>query len=410
VIAERCRRWWAFRRNLMGGLFGHTLSGPPMNRWRHILHELRQQAEPAPTAEDLIEEGDRGNAAEAAPGNGDRERPELAEMECDMGDVEYDAREFASAELHFRKALEYDIDNPRALRGLGSALQEQGKDSEAVYFYLRFLEHDESDASVLQNVGAALHNSGDYQEALRYYVKAAELDPGNSVLEENQGRALSALGETEPAISKLRLAAQLDPHNATAQILLATLLQAEGRLEEALVVFEEFESALEFDPENGDARLDAVFFLEQLGRYAPALAHAEQAAKVFQERDDQAGLARAYWGLGWLYYRIDQLDRAIEVSEKAVELDPSLLGPRFNRALALLLQGRVQEARNGYEEGMGFVSLASDLKSQAIEDLENVLDKRPDLPGGADILRGLQSKYDEMRANRRPLQVPVSPS
>ena len=78
---------------------------------------------------------------------------------------------------------------------------------------------------------------------------------------------------------------------------------------------------------------------------------------------------------------------------EALKLNPDLAPVHFNRGLALLQLGRAEEARQQYEGGIARLAQVADLKSHAIDDLRDALDKSPKLVGGAKILAMLEDKY-----------------
>lgn len=62
------------------------------------------------------------------------------------------------------------------------------------------------------------------------------------------------------------------------------------------------------------------------------------------------------WSLGWIYYLQGKYDDAIRVDTHIEEIDPTVIGPRLNRALALLVQGKYDESELMYNTAIAKVA------------------------------------------------------
>src|ERR1039458_5305119 len=118
-------------------------------------------------------------------------QPDDAELHSALGQVYYEHSQPAEAEQQFRKALDCNYGNLRALKGLGILLQEQGGFSEAMYLYLRYLELEPKDAPVCYNLGLVFHNLGNYEKANEYYERAEKEDPEDLLTRKNRAIVLA---------------------------------------------------------------------------------------------------------------------------------------------------------------------------------------------------------------------------
>ena len=94
-------------------------------------------------------------------------RPHDGNLHCSLGQVYLEQARTDEAEKEFRKALDYEYQNMRALKGLGVVLQEKDDLSGAMYLYLRYLELDPKDAFVCLNLGVVFHDLGNYEKAVQ---------------------------------------------------------------------------------------------------------------------------------------------------------------------------------------------------------------------------------------------------
>jgi tetratricopeptide (TPR) repeat protein len=273
---------------------------------------------------------------------------------------------------------------------LGLVLQEKGDLSGAMYFYLRYLESDPKDAFVCLNLGVVFHNLGNYDKAVQYYGRAEKEEPDDPLIRKNHALALLALGRVEEASATLLRAREVAPQDAEVDRILGSAFDSGG---ETVRVLEFYESAIRKDPNDHEAHLQSAILLSRRGQYQEAVKRAEAVAHLFREANNHEGAAEACWEIGWDYYMLGDWTKSLQASTEALKLNPDLAPVRFNRGLTLLQLGRPEEARKQYEEGIARLAQTADLKSYAIDDLRDALDKSPNLVGGAKILAMLEDKY-----------------
>ena len=86
-----------------------------------------------------------------------------------------------------------------------------------------------------------------------------------------------------------------------------------------------------------------------------------------------------YWtNLGWSYYLLGLLAQSEAASTRALTLAPDQYIALYNLGLAQVVQGRVEEALDAYDEAL---ALDPEVDDAAVEDLENALRLYPRQPG-----------------------------
>ena len=319
-------------------------------------------------------------------------QPNDSDLHAALGQVYYEQGRAEEAEGSFRQALGHDYRNLQALKSLAIVLQERGELLETMYLYLRYLEMEPKDAVVFHNLGAVFHNLGDYSKALEYYARAEQEDPDDPLVYKNRALALLALGRYDEAQTVLVRAREMAPQDAEFDLLLGSTLEDSGETARA---WECYQSAVQKDPESADTQLQFLAFAARQGRHQEVVEHAKTAADLFQQAGDKEGATKAYWELGWSYYMLGDWDRSLQASSEALKLNPTLAPVRFNLGLVQLELGRIAEARETYETGVRSAQ-ATDLKSHAIDDLHEALEKNPQLSGGAEILAMLEARYNAL--------------
>ena len=112
--------------------------------------------------------------------------------------------------------------------------------------------------------GAALHEAGRYDDALALYDDAASRWPTLALLWNNRGNTLLELGFLDQASKSYQHALQLAPSLHDSRVALATCLQMQGEVQQALV---ECAKVLKVAPEHAEAHWNYALLLLLLGNY-----------------------------------------------------------------------------------------------------------------------------------------------
>ncbi len=176
--------------------------------------------------------------------------------------------------------------------------------------------------------------SRQYADALTLYRATIERNPSAWMAHGNLG---AMLRRTDPgqALVHLTAAVRLKPDLVEAQYNLATLLQEQGRLDEAVT---QYRKTIQLAPDHARAYCNLGNTLRQLGRLEEAERSYAEAIRLTPT------LALAHSGLGRLLQMQGRLDEALRSCETAVKLQPDF--PAAHRDLAGVLQeqGRLEEA------------------------------------------------------------------
>ena len=109
--------------------------------------------------------------------------------------------------------------------------------------------------------------------------------------------------------------------------------------EEAVALFDQ---AIAADPTYANAYYERANSYYNLGNYTNAILDYRNA--LDNGRDD----ANVRWNLGWVYYLEGRFEDAYNMNQPQVAADPTLIGLRFNQALILLVEGRMDEAASEF--------------------------------------------------------------
>ncbi len=151
------------------------------------------------------------------------------------------------SETLFRHALNVTTENATAHLNLGSALQAEGKSTEAVTEYQAALKMNPQLFEADSNLGKLLYEQGDFAGALPYCELAVRIKPDRAALHNNLGLTLVALNRLNEALAQFDQAMRLDETYAIPRFQAGRTLLKLGRNSEAVP---NLFAALQLEPDN----------------------------------------------------------------------------------------------------------------------------------------------------------------
>jgi len=194
----------------------------------------------------------------------------------------------------------------------GQALQEQGKNDEALQRYREALKRQEDYAPTHLALASIYLQLGREDEALKELERSAELAPDNSFVQTQLGRLYLKREDFVKSVTALEKAKELDPEEAQIRYWSGAAYYFRSYAD-AKAAVTELEKAAELDPEDAETR--------------------SRLAMAYVRRDDP-----------------DDRDRALHALEKALELDPQQAEPYYYLGQLYLQAGRQKEAIAAWHE------------------------------------------------------------
>ena len=143
----------------------------------------------------------------------------------------------ADAEKYFREAIQLNLRDPAAHRGLAMLLIATGRLPEASQELRQAVALKPSAPGAWLQLGLVLQNLGKHAEAADALKKATALNPDWPPAQFALGISEMNLRQYDSAIAAFQKTAQLAPNNYEAQIWLANAYQAAGRTKEASAAY-----------------------------------------------------------------------------------------------------------------------------------------------------------------------------
>jgi tetratricopeptide (TPR) repeat protein len=163
-----------------------------------------------------------------------------------------------NGETLFRRAVAVTQNNDIALINLGSALEAQGRFTDALSFYREAEKIDTHRYQLHNNLGNVLGLLGRHDESLAEYREASRLRPDIAFPRNGAGLELAAMGDGNTALQEFAAAARLDNHFAAPHLEIAKILFKQGN---DIAAAQELRTAAQLDPENYQTLASAARYL-----------------------------------------------------------------------------------------------------------------------------------------------------
>jgi len=248
----------------------------------------------------------------------------------------------------FSKAIETAGKDGVVYSNRGKALQMMGSYRDAALDFSRSLELRADNPQDYFNRGYSNMQNGGYRQAIEDFDKAARLDPNYAPTFSNRGYAYQKNGNYDQAISDYSLALGLiksDQKESSYRYRYpdAQLSQTAGSFQPFFIYYnrgvsylasgkyrpalEDFDTAIELNPQSGEAFANRGLANQQVG----ALERARADYKRAIELDNR--LAEAYFGRGSLSEQSGNLPAAIADYTKVIDIKPDFSRAYYSRGL-----------------------------------------------------------------------------
>lgn len=210
--------------------------------------------------------------------------------------------------------------------------------------YKRLLIVSPRNPYAMNNLGYLYAEYGiNSQRAVELCQRAVDSVPCNAKFRNSLGWAHFRNGDNEKAVVELKKSTELDPAAYDSHYHLATVYYMLKRYEEAIPVFER---ALEIRPNSAGTLNNYAYMLAELNRDIPK-AYNMSRKSVQLEPENPFYLDT----LGWIYYRRNEFEKAMEYLKKADSIAPDVGEIMFHI-------GEVYMATGNFEAGVDYLKRA----------------------------------------------------
>jgi len=179
-----------------------------------------------------------------------------------------------------------------------------------------------------------------FDEAIQTYLQILQLEPNHLETMGNLGISYKAQNKFDEAISWYEKALQIDPNSLPAWGNLGNVYQEQKSFEKALFCYQK---TLQLDPDNPMTHNNMGNLYLSHNKPADAVKYYQQGIVLSKKHSDKAPssmLIDTYCNLGNALAGLNEIAHADQAYQMALQLDPTYLTGRWNRALTLLKAGQ----------------------------------------------------------------------
>ncbi len=242
----------------------------------------------------------------------------LARLYAESGDLAHAAKVIEAVPVNDRSAkMEF---------ALGATYEQMKQPKDAIAAYQRADDLEPGDMRTMNALAQALLNDNQLDEALKEFKQISEADPEDSGALIHISEIQRRQGKYDDALATIRKAAQKDPNSLEAGYNEGLLLDVLGRYDDAAATFQKMVDLTSHA--NGayttEEKNNRGIFLERLGAVYHELDRTPDAIATYQKMIDMGGdsALRGYQGQVDTYRDAKEFDKAVEISQKAVERGP----------------------------------------------------------------------------------------
>jgi tetratricopeptide (TPR) repeat protein len=244
------------------------------------------------------------------------------------------------AERCFRKAIQLEPDQHNAHEKLGIALSETGRHQEAVDLISKAIEYDPLYGGFHYTMGVVLENARHHQEALKCYEEAVRLAPGNAMYHYGLGNGYRFVGDMQRAVAAWMRTLELDHAHESARF---NLGRAYEQNNDRATAYRYYCESTEVVPEFAQVYYNLGLMLANAGLFGEGADAFEKFVQYGADNPDLAPhmqKARSYVN---------------SMREDEAQAQQQMIHPEavYNRGLAYLNLGRLEEAREWLEKSLG---------------------------------------------------------
>lgn len=225
-------------------------------------------------------------------------------------------------------------------------------------------------AREFSDYGIALYKIGRKDEALKVFDRLYKSETLTFEAGRYMANCLLEMGQAEEAEERVRVLVSLDPRDPFNHKSLGKVLEARGKIDEAVVEYitaasylnsleipdealRVLERALCLQPDNAVTLVSKGAILNNLGKYQEALPILTRALELSGED------AHTLFYLGQALRQLGQSERAVEVLQNAVRRDPKLVDASLELSAALFDLGHHEEALAGLNSAIALYPQSS---------------------------------------------------
>jgi tetratricopeptide (TPR) repeat protein len=241
-----------------------------------------------------------------------------------LGRLEKAAQNSVESEKAYKRALEIEPDNEDALTGLAMVYADVG-DTKSAAVLLKKVTDKNPSLRTLMALAGAYEQLRDYASAAETLLRTLEIAPKNADVKRALAQNLLLADKLDESLKLYEELAQEDPKDWSSALRISQIYRQKHQFDKAR---EAARKARELEPDNLEIRYSEVSLLEAEGKIAEAIAEMKSIVSSTAKRNysaaERGNRAALLERLGHLYRSDDQYAEAVATYRQISELDPEL--------------------------------------------------------------------------------------
>ncbi|HEX4593161.1 MAG TPA: tetratricopeptide repeat protein, partial [Bryobacteraceae bacterium] len=276
-----------------------------------------------------------------------------------LGRLDKIAQNSTDAMKAYQKALEIDPDNEDATTGLAMVYADLG-DNKAAADLLRKITEKNPSARSLTTLAGVYEQLKDYPLAAETLRKALEQQPGNADLKHALAEDLAKSDQVDDALKLYQDLVAEDPKDEVSLLRISQIYRQKKDFTKAR---EAAEKAKQIDPNNLEILYNDVSLLEAEGRIPDAVktlkSILDTTAKKSYNASEKSNRTLLLERLAYLYRQSEQYPQAVEIFRQIPDLDPDA-APRASAEIVETYQSAKDFAKAEAEADAAFKKYPND--------------------------------------------------
>lgn len=226
---------------------------------------------------------------------------------------------YNEAEKNFDIAIQllYD-DKVDVIHAVAQSFEQIGRYKTAIKYLLEAFRYDNQNISLLYDIGYSYEKIGQINKSIEYYNLFLDQDPFSENAWYNLGIIYYKAEKYDKAIESYEFALAINPDFSLAYFNLANAYSEKGEYHKAILNYKEY---MQYDGESVEILTYIGDCYESIGEFDMALKYFDQAIA----RDNY--FADAFYGKANVLFRMDKVQQALPLTEKALLIDD--LNPEY---------------------------------------------------------------------------------
>src|SRR5579864_6335723 len=240
-----------------------------------------------------------------------------------LGRLERIAHNSVDAEKAYKKVLDQDASNEEALTGLAMVYSEVGDTRNAIEM-LRLVTSKNPNPRTLAALASFYEQNRDYAGAADAWRQALQMDPENGRLKRALAQDVLFTDHFDEALKLYNEIAASDPRDGQVQLRLSEIYRQKGDFAKSRAAFTK---AKELDRDSLEVRYDEVSLLEAEGKTDDAIAALKailsDTAKKNYNESERGSRTMLLERLGMIYRNAGRYNEAVDAFRQIAQVDPN---------------------------------------------------------------------------------------